>query len=609
MVQGGIIDKRPLPAIAVWFGIVAGFVEGFWLTTPSGIRVSNWQLWAARAAPEIFWFSILFDLLLFTCAALLTVAVERLLRRKASLPSAVFLPAFLMIADWLMLSGRIRHSASLLLAAGLAAAFTRWFRNHEMEGVRFFRRTSPWVAGVSLVIVLGIPISGRLGEMLVTAKLPVAPAGKPNVLVIVVDTLRSDHVSAYGYYRPTTPNLAAIAKNGVLFSSAFAASSWTLPSHASLLTGRYPHEHKSETEAQGLDMRFPTVAEALREKGYRTGAFSGNSQTFCRKLGFGRGFLHFEDAYSSMLSLIAGTLYGRKVEKFFFYPLGFDSDFGRVYADKINQHFLSWLDRDRGRPFFAFLNYFDTHDPYLPPEPYRRRFSRLRHPGGIINGAAGRAYPSLNGSQLQGEIDAYDGAISYVDENIGKLIAGLAKRGLDQNTIVIVTSDHGESFGEHGLFTHRNALYREVVEIPLIVMWPGHIPSGRVVAQPVSNVFLPATIMDLIGEREHIFPGLSFAQLWNSSSGPIDWPHPLAELAHLPFESERNPCRYGAIKSMVDDRWQYITHQKFGPELYQWRTDPEEKQNFANQADKQSVTDIFAVQLQQALQHRQLHTN
>jgi arylsulfatase A-like enzyme len=601
--QRYVTGNRPL-LIAAWFGLVTGMAEGLSLTTPAGIRVWNWRLWLNRAAPEILWFSVLFDLLLFTCAALLTVAAGRVLPRTRSVPTAVFLPPFLMAADWLMLSGRIRHSASLLLAAGLAAAFTRWFHQHEIKAVGFFRRTLPWVAAVALITVVGIPSWGRLGEMLATAKLPAAPAGTPNVLVILVDTLRSDHLSTYGYNRATTPNLTAMAKQGVLFSSAFAASSWTLPSHASLLTGRYPHEHRAETEEQGLDSRFPTIAEALRGRGYRTGAFSGNSGTFCRKLGFGRGFLHFEDAYTTFLSMVAGTLYGMKFDKFVLFRLGFDNELGRSYSGEINRHFLSWLDKDHGRPFFAFLNYFDTHDPYLPPEPYRRRFSQLPHPGGIINGVAGRAYPSLGPSQLQGEIDAYDGAISYVDENIGRMFAELKKRGLDRNTIVIVTSDHGESFGEHGLLTHRNALYREVIEVPLIVWWPGHLPSGTVINQPVSNTLLPATIMDLLGGGgKHTFPGPSLAELWTSSPGATEWPRPLAELAHLPFELEQNPCRYGAMKSMVDDRWQYITHQKFGPELYQWRSDPREINNLANQGDDRSVMDNFAVHIREVLQH------
>jgi arylsulfatase A-like enzyme len=583
--------------LAAWFGLVTGLVEG------TGLLL--FQRYGLLVSVEIIWVAAIFDLLLFGAVGLAITLFRQFLPGLPPVRLSLFLFAFLAFFDWLALSGRIRDLGMFPLAAGLAVAFTRWFRKHEATALQFWHRTLPWVAALAVLALVGIQGGGWLRERTAIAKLRTAPAGSPNILVIVVDTLRADHLSTHGYRRPTSPNLERIAQQGVLFENAFATSSWTLPSHVSLLTGRYPHEHGGETGR--YEGRYPIIAEVLRNRGYRTGAFSANMFFFCRPMGFGPGFIHFEDFFHSVADMVARTLYGRKFNQVVLQPLGFEDIPARKLAVDVNRALLRWIDRDAGKPFFAFLNYFDTHDPYLPPQPYRSRFSRLRNPGGILNSFVLRDNPHMTPEQLQGEIDAYDGAIAYTDYQIGQLMEELGKRGLDGNTLVVITSDHGESLGEHGLFLHRNALYQELIRVPLIFWWPGRVPAGVRVEQPVTNAALPATLTELLGMAEQgTFPGPALAQLWRTPATRSDWPYPLAELAQWPFElAKQNPSYYGWMKSLVSSQWQYVVHEKFGEELYDLAKDPGELNNLARTPEGHAINQDFAIRLRKQLEQRQ----
>jgi arylsulfatase A-like enzyme len=365
-----------------------------------------------------------------------------------------------------------------------------------------------------------------------------------------------------------------------------------------MLTGRYTYEHGAD-EYKPLDDRYPTIAEALQDRGYRTGAFSANFRVFCRRLGFGRGFHRFEDYYRSPGNMLVGTFYGRMAEVYGLQKgLGYNDEIGRRWADDINDAALDWIDRDQNRPFFVFLNYFDIHDPYVPPQPYRSMFSPLEEPGGLINTYWGvdHIYVPMTPEQLQGEVDAYDGALVLVDQQIEQLLKGLEARGLADNTLVVIVSDHGESFGEHGLLQHTNALYREVIHVPMIISWPGKVPQGKRVVEPVTIAALPATLLDLIGEGEQtLFPGPSLGQLWRTDTTPSDWPYPIAEIAQHPSEPEQNPCAHGAMEAVINEKWHYIGHEVFGDELYDWSADPQQTLNLA---DTQPVTEQLKTYLQ-----------
>jgi arylsulfatase A-like enzyme len=535
---------------------------------------------------EIIWIAAVFDLVLFCALGAALGVVARLWPRAIVTRAAILLFSCMAFFDWLAipLVGRVRIWAIPIPAIGLAIQFTRWFSKHQGAVERFWRKSIPWIGALALLALVGIQTGVWAREQIAVASLPTAAPELPNILVIVVDTLRADHVSSYGYARDTTPNIDRIAEQGVLFERAFATSSWTEPSHASMLTGRYTYEHGAD-EYKPLDDRYPTIGEALQERGYRTGAFSANFRVFCRRLGFGRGFHRFEDYYRSPGNMLVGTVYGRLVEVYGLHKgLGHQDEIGRLWADDINDAALDWIDRDQGRPFFVFLNYFDVHDPYAPPQPYRSMFSPLENPGGLINTYWGvdHIYVPMTPEQLQGEVDAYDGALVYVDEQIQQLLTGLEARGLAEDTLIVIVSDHGESFGEHGLLQHTNSLYREVIHVPLIISWPEQVPQGKRVMEPVTIAGLPATLLDLIGEEEQaLFPGPSLGQLWNGATTRPDWPYPIAELAQHPAEPAQNPSAHGAMATVVNPEWHYITHEKLGEELYDWFADPEQAFNLA----------------------------
>ncbi len=589
--------------LAVWFGLMAGLIEGVGLFVFQELGWTGWKMSRVPVRIQIIWISALFDLALFFLLGILLGTAQRLFPRLRWLHLSVLVFAFVAFFDWLALTGRLRHSGVFFLALGLAVTFTRWFKKHEAAAVGFWRRSLPGVAALALLALVGVQGGLWVKERMALAQLPAARPGSPNILVIVVDTLRADHLSAYGYGRPTSPNIDRVAQQGVLFENAFSTSSWTLPSHASLLTGRYPHEHGAEVDY--FNSLYPTVAEALRDRGYRTAAFSANQTWFTVPRGFGPGFLHFEDFFHSVADMVARTLYGRKTEQFVLVPLGYEDYPGRKRAEEVTRETLRWIERDTGRPFFAFLNYFDLHDPYLPPQPYRSRFSRTKNPGGIINTLHSRYYPKLTPEQLQDEMDAYDGAIAYVDAHIGRLLSGLEQRGLAANTLVVITSDHGESFGEHGLLTHVNSLYREVIHVPLVFYWPGHLPTSLRLSLSIGNVSLPATLMELLGSGDQTtFPGPSLAQLWTSRDRHPAWPYLLAELSQFRYEEvKKNPAYYGTMKSLLNPQWHYIQHERFGPALYNWRQDPAEMQDLAHTPGGQPIADEFASRLQRLLAH------
>ena len=585
-----------LLAVATWFGIVTGLLEGAGLLVFERI---NWARWGPmmHVSEEIIWISPLVDLCFFLVLAVLIGLLAKVVVRIPAARVLVFLLTFLCVYDWLTLTNRLLHRACLLLAVGVAFAFSRWFGQHQDAALRFWKRTLPWVIAVLAVALIGIQGGKWLLEQNAVAALPAAAPGAPNVLVIVVDTLRADHVSCYGYPRPTTSRLDHLAQQGVLFENAVSPSSWSLPSHVSLVTGRYVYEHGVGNVqprpwggwgSAGLG-GFPTLGEALQQRGYRSGAFSANRTYFSHDLGFGRGFVHFEDYFHSPADMFVRTLYGREFSRIYLIRSdkslikrvlraagwtslleqdaegsgSYGGAFGiRKRADVINEEVLRWVDRDRRRPFFAFLNYFDVHDPYGAPHAYPKP-----------------AWPQ------QTAIDQYDDGVKYDDDYLGRLMQALDDRGLAGNTLVIVTSDHGESLGQHNLETHGRALYWELIHVPLVIWYPGHVPSGLRVNRPVTNAAIPETVMTLLGGKSE-FPGPALSEFWKAGA-ETSWPDPLSELVQNKYAGKKDQAAdsleptasSGAMRSVVTPQWQLIVHEKLGGQLYDWTKDAGELNN------------------------------
>jgi arylsulfatase A-like enzyme len=249
----------------------------------------------------------------------------------------------------------------------------------------------------------------------------------------------------------------------------------------------------------------------------------------------------------------------------------------------VNRELIRWIDSNR-RPFFAFINYFDVHEPYGGP----RRFQK--------------PWPENSA------VDRYDDGIRYVDDAIGQLRLALEKRELSRDTIVVVTSDHGEGLGQHGLPTHGQALYCEQVHVPLIFWFPGHVPAGQRVSTSVTNTAIPATLMTLLDESAPPeFPGPPLNALWATPQSAPNWPDPLSELAqhkYLPRhngrpESEVPTANTGSMKSLIQGRWQLIVHEKYGPQLYDRMQDPKELTNLAGTDSGQQTAQRLSARLRE----------
>ena len=592
---------------AFWFGVVAGLIEGLLLLAFQRI---NWQQWGRgiHVSSEILWISPLVDTVFFLLIASAVALVGRFIPRLPGFRVVVFLLTFLSVYDWLALTNRLYRRSCLLLALGIATAFIRWIKKRESAATVLVRKSIWWIFAAFVLTFSGIQGGKWLHERVATADLAVAAPGSPNVLVIVIDTLRADHVSSYGYSRATTPEIDRLAAQGVLFENAIAPCSWSLPSHASLLTGRYPFDHGMVNVqpmpwlgwGKGSLRGYPTLGEALQRNGYRTGAFSANRTFFTRDVGLGRGFIHFEDYFHSPADAFLRTLYGREFARFYLYRsnnskvtralryLGMDSLFDkdsegsfdaggahrlRKRGGEVNRETLRWVDRDRQRPFLAVLNYFDVHDPYGSPDSYLK--------------------PSLS---KKADIDAYDDGLKYVDDSIADLMRELESRGLAKNTLVAITSDHGEALGAHGLTFHGAALYWEQIHVPLVIWYPGHVPEGLRIARPISNAALPATIMDVLSANNP-FPGPPLTVLWKNPATTSSWPGPLSELAQTNIILTPDKRAQGKIpiatdgdmNSLITPRWHLIVHKKWRAQLYDWTVDPAESNNVVDNPEGRSV--------------------
>ena len=608
-------SARPLLGMAMWFGVLTGFIEAAGLLLFQRINWVNWGQ-TEHVSADIFWVAPVCDVVLFLSLALFVLLAAFPYSKLPVARVAVFLFSTFMFYDWLTVPNRLVHRSALILAIGLATVTSRFFRKREELFLQFMSTRAPWAAATVVLVWGGLTGWGWAAEEMAVRRLPEAKSEVPNVVIVLVDTLRADHLSVYGYQRPTSPNIDRIATQGVLFENAISASSWTLPSHASLLSGRYSYEHGATDvkppAGKAFDDRYPSLAETFTRQGYRTGAFSANYSYFSRDLGFGRGFAHFEDYFHSAFDGFSRTLYGREFSRLvlnrdrirrLLIEIGFEaidelqpnsktSWMVRKRAAEVNREALSWMERDSKRPFFVFLNYFDTHRPYSTPPGTPRKFLRLTTHDTYVD--------ELSSPILENKIDEYDESIAYIDDQIGEFFSELKRRGLDERTLAIITSDHGDLLGEHGLYGHRNALYLPLIHVPLIFWRPGHIPQGVRVHQPVSDVSVAATISGVLGlEDASLYPGPSLENLWQLTlpAGAL-WPDPFSELAWFKDEGSKVPSRYGAMKSLVTSEYHYLSHEKFGAQLYRWAEDPGELFDLAKTSEGKAYVRKFATQVE-----------
>ena len=463
-----------------------------------------------------------------------------------------------------------------------------------------------------LVGTMFVTHGGRVwSEYRQQANLPPAPAGAQNVILIVWDTVRAANTSLHGYRRPTTPNLLHLASRGVRFDQAFAASSWTLPSHASMLTGRWPHELGVGWKTPVRD-GAPTLAGFLASHGYATAGFVANLDYCSRETGLARGFAHYEDfSFSVVDTFNRYTALGRRIDASSWtstIDAWLERTTGHWYdliprsrehlknADAINDAFLLWLGKQPkpGRPFFAFLNFNDAHTPYEVPDSsipgFGRRPSSSRERQ-TLKGFLGIDKTTLSIDDVQLATDVYDDCIAHLDRRLGLLLDELSRRGVLENTLVVVTADHGEHLGDHGLFFHGGSLYRQVVQVPLLIVGNKEVPAGRTIAEPVSLCDLPATLIDLLGlGPDHPFTGRSVARYWQPRSpGVRVLADPLLMETTKPeliTNGGREPAAKGPMKAVIVAGMHYIRMADGSEELYDVNKDVDEAVNLAIERDK-----------------------
>jgi arylsulfatase A-like enzyme len=332
------------------------------------------------------------------------------------------------------------------------------------------------------------------------AALPPAREGAPDVVLVVLDTVRARSVSTYGYGRATAPELDALAAEGALFLDATSPATWSLPSHASLFTGRYPSSHGAHAEHRYLDDRYPTLAQVLERSGYETFCFTSNAW-ISDGLGLTRGFAWQDESLRNQ----GGAGMGFS----FIYRLL--DRLGLLEADKggglVVESFEAWA-RERPaeaqRPAFVFLNFIEAHFPYHQlPHDYLWRFTdapygELRQISlDTLAAQFGGERPAVE-DVVEPVRDMYDGGVAYTSALLARVVEALRSRGTLDRTVLVVLADHGEILGERaGFFGHGPSLYQESVGVPLLVRYPPRIPAGAHVTEPVSTLGVFATILDL----------------------------------------------------------------------------------------------------------------
>ncbi len=375
------------------------------------------------------------------------------------------------------------------------------------------------------------------------------PAGRPNLLLIVVDTLRYDHLHCYGHDRETSPRIDALASESIRFERAYSTGPWTKPSIGSLHTGLYPSHHRSDKMLRPLPETAETLAETLAAAGYRTGAVVSHS-LIGSKHNFDQGFEEFVESEAR--------------------------GHHHVSTAAVTDQAISLMDDldSRGDPFFLFVHYFDPHDTYQPHPEYgyaSKGAGRIKP--GMGSGPLRKLDPAPQGDEVQLLRDLYDEEIRHTDAGIGRLLEALRKAGHDANSLVILTADHGEEFLERGWLGHGNSLFEELIRVPLLIRPPRAKAAQRVIRQPVSTVSLVPTILDILNvpAGDAHFDGPSLRTLVEGGAQPAEPFY--AELSYKPGKKLRGLW----LRAVIDGSRKLIEDIPAGTySMYDLESDPNE---------------------------------
>ncbi len=558
---------------ALWLGVLSGTAEAALAVWRQKIRYFPTGEFVAA---EVFWMTPLAAVLTMLPVALLLITVARIARRPVWLRLAP--PAFVAMAVFSMLRASrlgLSNLAAGLLAIGIGSLAWRILAAYPSTARRIVRASAPVLAGCLILWAAAVPAWRSAAAARAVDALPEPPADAANALIIIWDAARALSLSLHGYARETTPELASFARHGTVFERAFATSPWSLPSHASMFTGRYPTEMTAARQVR-LDDSDPTLAEVLADLGYATAGFTANIYYGSSTFGIARGFTWYDDRPPIDPRVILSTW---RLSRVLLWQLRDRATENapsamRPRASDIRRSLLDWIDRNRDRPFFAVINQFDAHDPYFPPEPFNLAFSDSQ-PRFWLDEEHG----SYSEAELDELRDAYDGALRYLDHELRLLLDGLAARDLLDNTLVIVTSDHGEEFGEHGadLVMHARSLYAPALLVPLVMVYPPRVPAGVRRSEPVSLRDIPATVVHVLGfAPDHPFPGTSLLRYADGSVTAIEVAEPrlaVAESSPMGGVLSTWPVAAGDMFSIVSGDMHYIVDGRGTEQLFDLSTD------------------------------------
>ncbi|RMF78527.1 MAG: DUF229 domain-containing protein [Planctomycetota bacterium] len=433
------------------------------------------------------------------------------------------------------------------------------------------------------------------------------PAARPNILWVVWDTVRRDHLSVYGYERPTTPRVEQWARGARVFTNCISAGSTTVPAHVSMFTGLLPYQHGAHNRRPAIVQGARTLAELLAREGYDTYLYSANPY-IARDKAVTRGFDTVEHPWDDQYRADAVRLITAKID-----PrdqstelaqrvhAGDTADMPVVKAGKLAQTAVRrWIDqRDNRKPYFIFLNYMEAHRPFLPAREYREMFlspEQLERSYRLD-----RTWPAVwaytfgvrdySAEELAIFVGLYDAALRELDELFGDLIASLDKRGMLDDTIVILTADHGEHLGDHHLLDHQYSVYNELLYVPLIVHYPPAFAPGRD-QRPVMNFDLYPTLLQLAGVTPPSNPKIGISYSLNLRDVPArrrrlaeypQWmPAGLRRVREVAPDFDPTPWRR-SLRGFYSGSHKLIWASDGRHELYDLASDPHEQHNLAPQ--------------------------
>ncbi len=585
----------------IWLGLAYGLIEGLISMTLSFFPgILTWH--NANSAPIIFVAPVVYAALFLLISLPLGWVVGR-----RPIVERWWLAGLAMVAGFCLaeLDGRVFSTkVSLFVALAIGVQCFRALASPAGRLHHFMDRTMPALVGVVVFVGFGIVGGNWLRENWALSRLPPIDGQHPNVVLLVMDTERADHLSAYGYSRLTTPRLDSLARRSTLFENAYSAGPWTLPSHSSMMTGRAVREHGAGTVTPwSLDDLYPTIAEAMRHTGYATGGFVSNLYWTGRSTGLNRGFLHYDDYFGNPADAVNRTVAGRLLVFPALAEIFHLTDIpGRRRAPEINHQLLTWIDHLDGRPFFAFLNYNDVHQPYLPPPSTAGKFGSVRDVKKVSSlhiGAWDEDKSVPPPALLNNGIARYDESLFAMDSAIGTLEDELQRRGMLDNTLLIVVADHGEAFGEHGLMGHGQSLVAAETHVPLLIKEPGNRDGGRRISKPITTTDLPVTIAGIVGLAPPLFPGRTLLSDDPGRMGPV-----LSEVRSRFRPEGFRTVEVDEAESLREGEWQFIHHQSGATELFSKKRDPGETIDYADSTAYRNVVKHFKRKLQELPEER-----